>query len=235
MGGVLGAMHWSLAEEMPEVEGGEPVLLTIAVVLLAGWLVLHGEETPAMPASSAVMLQEFSSGGIPSAVFALARAPVAPGAILGACGHTSRDMTCSPGVGLPVQERGGPLIVGGCRSPSGLQDFSRLPAAFFGWCCLVAPWALVCQSRSSTLGQAGVRPGVVPEWPHPILVGCRVLLPASRVAARRLALRAARAAECLARRFLLGFMRVTSCWLATYGPTGDGRMGKPRQAKPPWP
>ncbi len=84
----LGAMNLIMADEMQEFEVLEPVILMIAVFMMDFCLVLHGEEKPAIPASSALMLQEFSSGCIQSDVRSFSCAPVAPVAIIRACCNT---------------------------------------------------------------------------------------------------------------------------------------------------
>src|SRR6266446_2925894 len=60
----------------------------IAVFMMDFCLVLHGEEKSAIPASSALMFQEFSSGCLQADGFSFSRAPVAPVSIIRACCNT---------------------------------------------------------------------------------------------------------------------------------------------------
>ena len=76
----------------------------IAIFMVDCCVVIHGEEKPAICASSALMLEEFSSGCVQPDVLSFSRAPVAPVAIIWACFHTERDVTCDVRLIVPLQD-----------------------------------------------------------------------------------------------------------------------------------
>ncbi len=61
-------MHVIVADEMQELQVAEPVILVVTVLMVDFCLLLHGEEQSAVPTSSALMLEEFSSGCVQSDV-----------------------------------------------------------------------------------------------------------------------------------------------------------------------
>ena len=75
-------MHVIVAGEMQEFQVAEPVVLVVTVFMVDFCLLLHGEEQSAVPPSSALMLEEFSSGCVQSDVRSFSCAPVAPVAII---------------------------------------------------------------------------------------------------------------------------------------------------------
>ena len=75
----------------------------IAIFMVDFCVVIHGEEKPAICASSALMLEEFSSGCVQPDVLSFSRAPVAPVAIIWACITTQRYMTLYHGLVMPSQ------------------------------------------------------------------------------------------------------------------------------------
>ena len=61
-------MHVIVADAMQEFQVAEPVVLVVTVFMVDCCLLLHGEEQSAVPTSSALMLEEFSSGCVQSDV-----------------------------------------------------------------------------------------------------------------------------------------------------------------------
>src|SRR6266700_7018993 len=101
-------MSLIMADEVEEFQVVQPVILAIAVFVMDFCRIIHGEEALAVRTSYTLMLKEFSSGCVQSDVRAFSCAPVAPVAIIWACFHTERDVTCDgrlivpfPGVGFP--------------------------------------------------------------------------------------------------------------------------------------
>src|SRR5712691_10694511 len=70
--------------------------------------IIHGEEELAVRTPSTLMLKEFSSGCVQSDVRPFSCAPVAPVAIIWACFHTERDVTCYVRLIMPLQDVGFP-------------------------------------------------------------------------------------------------------------------------------
>ena len=81
-------MYLIVADAMQECQVAEPVVLVVTVCRVDFYLLIHGEEQSAMHTSSALMLEEFSSGCVQSDVRSFSCAPVAPVAIIWACFHT---------------------------------------------------------------------------------------------------------------------------------------------------
>jgi len=59
-------MHVIVADAMQEFQVAEPVVLVVTVFMVDFCLLIHGEEQSAMHTSSALMLEEFSSGCVQS-------------------------------------------------------------------------------------------------------------------------------------------------------------------------
>ena len=101
-------MYLIMADEVEEFQVVQPVILAIAVFVMDFCLIIHGEEELAVRTSSTLMFQEFSSGCVQSDVRAFSCAPVAPVAIIWACFHTERDVTCDGRLIVPFQGVGFP-------------------------------------------------------------------------------------------------------------------------------
>ena len=101
-------MHLIVADEMQEFQVAEPVVLVVTVFMVDCCLLLHGEEQSAVPTASALMLEEFSSGCVQSDVRSFSCTPVAPVAIIWACFHPERDVTCDVRLIVPLQDVGFP-------------------------------------------------------------------------------------------------------------------------------
>ena len=97
-------MHVIVADAMQELQVAEPVILVVPALMVDCCVLLHGEEQSAVPPSSALMLEEFSSGCVQSDVCSFSCAPVAPVAIIWACFHTERDVTCDVRLIVPLQD-----------------------------------------------------------------------------------------------------------------------------------
>ena len=69
-------VHVLVADAMQELQVAEPVVLVVTVFMVDCCLLLHGEEQSAVPPSSALMLEEFSSGCVQSDVRSFSCAPV---------------------------------------------------------------------------------------------------------------------------------------------------------------
>ena len=59
-------MHVIVADAMQELQVAEPVILVVPALMVDCCVLLHGEEQSAMHTSSALMLEEFSSGCVQS-------------------------------------------------------------------------------------------------------------------------------------------------------------------------
>src|SRR4029453_9447117 len=59
-------MHVIVADAMQEFQVAEPVVLVVTIFMVDFCLLIHGEEQSAMHTSSALMLEEFSSGCVQS-------------------------------------------------------------------------------------------------------------------------------------------------------------------------
>ena len=68
-------MHVIVADETQELQVAEPVVLVVTVFMVDCCLLLHGEEQSAVPTSSALMLEEFSSGCVQSDVRSFSAGP----------------------------------------------------------------------------------------------------------------------------------------------------------------
>jgi hypothetical protein len=101
-------MYLIMADEVEEFQVVQPVIRAIAVFVMDFCLIIHGEEALAVRTPSTLMFQEFSSGGVQSDVRAFSCAPVAPVAIIWACLHPERDVTCSGRLIVPFQDVGFP-------------------------------------------------------------------------------------------------------------------------------
>lgn len=101
-------MYLIMADEVEEFQVVQPVILAIAVFVMDFCLIIHGEEELAVRTSSTLMFQEFSSGCVQSDVRSFSCAPVAPVAIIWACFHTERDVTCDVRLIVPLQDVGFP-------------------------------------------------------------------------------------------------------------------------------
>ena len=96
-------MHVIVADEMQELQVAEPVILVVTVLMVDFCLLLHGEEQSAVPTSSALMLEEFSSGCVQSDVCSFSCAPVAPVAIIRAYAFAQSSMSFDWGLYVPSQ------------------------------------------------------------------------------------------------------------------------------------
>ena len=93
--------------------------------------VIHCEEQLAMCAPSALVLQEFSSGCVQSDILPPSRTPVAPVAIIWACFHTERDVTCSVRLSVPFQDVGFPHNLVVLALTIWLEGFLQYPCGTF--------------------------------------------------------------------------------------------------------
>src|SRR3989442_9515169 len=89
-------VHVIVADEMQEFQVVEPVVLVVTVFMVDFCLLLHGEEQSAVPKSSALMLEEFSSGCVQSDVRSFSCAPVAPVAIIRAYSFAQSSIELFP-------------------------------------------------------------------------------------------------------------------------------------------
>ena len=96
-------MHLIVADAMQELQVAEPVVLVVTVSMVDFCLLLHGEEQSAVPTSSALMLEEFSSGCVQSDVRSCAGAPIAPVAIIWAYAFAQFSMSFDWGLYVPSQ------------------------------------------------------------------------------------------------------------------------------------
>jgi len=96
-------MHVIVADEMQELQVAEPVILVVTVLMVDFCLLLHGEEQSAVPTSSALMLEEFSSDCVQSDVCSFSCAPVAPVAIIRAYAFAQSSMSFDWGLYVPSQ------------------------------------------------------------------------------------------------------------------------------------
>jgi hypothetical protein len=96
-------VHLIVAGEMQEFQVVEPVVLVATVFMVDFCLLLHGEEQSAVPTSSALMLEEFSSGCVQSDVRSCAGAPIAPVAIIRAYAFAQSSMSFEWGLDVPSQ------------------------------------------------------------------------------------------------------------------------------------
>jgi hypothetical protein len=101
-------MYLIMADEVEEFQVVKPVILAIAVFVMDFCLIIHGEEELAVRTSATLMFQEFSSGCVQSDIRSFSCAPVAPVAIIWACFHTERDVTCDGRLIVPFQDVGFP-------------------------------------------------------------------------------------------------------------------------------
>ena len=103
-------MYLIMADEVEEFQVVQPVILAIAVFVMDFCLIIHGEVELAVRTPSTLMFQEFSSGCVQSDVRSFSCAPVAPVAIIWACFHTERDVTCDVRLIVPFQDVGFPTF-----------------------------------------------------------------------------------------------------------------------------
>jgi hypothetical protein len=96
-------MHVIVADAMQEFQVADPVVLVVTVFLVDCCLLLHGEEQSAVPPSSALMLEEFSSGCVQSDVRSCAGAPIAPVAIIRAYAFAQFSLSFDWGLDVPSQ------------------------------------------------------------------------------------------------------------------------------------
>ena len=96
-------MHVIVADEMQELQVAEPVILVVTVLMVNFCLLLHGEEQSTVPTSSALMLQEFSSGCVQSDVCSFSCTPVAPVAVIRAYAFAQSSMSFDWGLYVPSQ------------------------------------------------------------------------------------------------------------------------------------
>ena len=101
-------MSLIMADEVEKFQVVKPVMLAIAVFVMDFRRIIHGEEALAVRTPSTLMVKEFSSGCVQSDVRSLSCAPVAPVAIIWACFHTERDVTCDGRLIVPFQGVGFP-------------------------------------------------------------------------------------------------------------------------------
>ena len=96
-------MHVIVADAMQELQVAKPVILVVTVLMVDFCLLLHGEEQSAVPTSSALLLEEFSSGCVQSDVRSFSCAPVAPVAIIRAYAFAQSYMSFDWGLYVPSQ------------------------------------------------------------------------------------------------------------------------------------
>src|SRR2546428_10772299 len=96
-------VHVIVADAMQELQVAEPVVLVVTVFMVDCCLLLHGEEQSAVPPSSALMLEEFSSGCVQSDVRSFSCAPVAPVAIIRADAFAQSSLSFDWGLYVPSQ------------------------------------------------------------------------------------------------------------------------------------
>src|SRR5437879_97949 len=96
-------MHVIVADAMQELQVAEPVILVVPALMVDCCVLLHGEEQSAVPPSSALMLEEFSSGCVQSDVCSFACAPVAPVAIIRAYAFAQSSLSFDWGLDVPSQ------------------------------------------------------------------------------------------------------------------------------------
>ena len=96
-------MHVIVADEMQEFQVAEPVVLVVTVFMVDFCLLIHGEEQSAMHTSSALMLEEFSSGCVQSDIRSFSCAPVAPVAIIRADAFAQSSLSFDWGLYVPSQ------------------------------------------------------------------------------------------------------------------------------------
>ena len=96
-------MHVIVTDAMQEFQVAEPVVLVVTVFMVDCCLLLHGKEPSAVPTSSALMLEEFSSGGVQSDVCSFSCAPVAPVAIIRAYAFAQSSLSFDWGLYVPSQ------------------------------------------------------------------------------------------------------------------------------------
>ncbi len=141
-------MHVIVADEMQEFQVVEPVILVVAVFMMDFCLLIHGEEQSAVPTSSALMLEEFSSGCVQSDVRSFSCAPIAPVAIIRAYAFAQSYMSFDWGLYVPSQDvRFSPMTCGTCARHRGLKYFSTTHLALFLVCLLFAQRSIFRHSR----------------------------------------------------------------------------------------
>jgi len=96
-------MHVIVTDAMQEFQVAEPVVLVVTVFMMDFCLLIHGEEQSAMHTSSALMLEEFSSGCVQSDICSFPCAPVAPVAIIRAYAFAQSYMSFDWGLYVPSQ------------------------------------------------------------------------------------------------------------------------------------
>ena len=96
-------MHVIVADEMQEFQVAEPVVLVVTVFMMDFCLLIHGEEQSAMHTSSALMLEEFSSGCVQSDIRSFSCASIAPVTIIRAYSFAQSYMSFDWGLYVPSQ------------------------------------------------------------------------------------------------------------------------------------